>query len=190
LTCLLALGPASGLARVPLGPEPSQSLAARIAESGFAFDVSRAAQTFQDPAILYVPALGDLELMLLHDTRSGRAVAVQVLGAEGLRFELLDPGHQPRAVELQMKGDGSFGPEERLAELGLDDAKLAAAQARLCAGPCLERVNLIACASCTAAGLLVSLRGARPAPGPAPGAAQDTAALEPGEAPSPWRPRP
>jgi hypothetical protein len=126
--------------------------------------------------VLFVPGAGDLDLMLLYDSAAHRAVAVELLGAEGMRFQVLDPEAGTPSVELRLGGDGYFGPTETLEALGISDAELAERQAHSCRQPCFQHGHLPACAACTAVSLLQSLRSRAPA---ASGTAAGTATTPP-----------
>jgi hypothetical protein len=171
-------------AGTPLTPEQQQFIPVRAEAAGCPVDLAGAAETVEDPAILYVPSPDDPARMLLYDTVSTRAVAAEQLGLDGFRFQLVDPARQPALTELHLSPDGYFGPEEALTGLGLTDAALAEQQAVRCKDACFEQPNMDACTSCTSVGLLLALRNAlqppaTPVPDDSPSAAPSEAAQTP-----------
>jgi hypothetical protein len=181
LSGLLGLAALAAWAGTPLAPEQAADITERAARAGWPVDLDGAMETAEDETVLFVPSPTDPGILLLFDKLTRRAVLVLEQGSEGYHLTVVEASAEAPLKELDLGGDGYFGPEAGLQGLGLSDAVLASAQAAVCQEACFKQPNHLGCASCTGVTLLVALRD--PAawdPGPTP---EPTSVEEPGATP-------
>jgi hypothetical protein len=181
VSAVLGLAALAAWAGTPLAPEQAADITERASRAGWAVDLDGASETFEDPSVLFVPSPTDPGIMLLFDTLTKRAVLVLEQGSEGYHLSVVEASAEAPLQELDLGGDGYFGPEAGLLGLGLSDAILANTQASVCQEACFKQPNHLGCAACTGVAVLAALRdpGAWD-PGPTP---EPTSVEEPGATP-------